>query len=767
VDENPEPSKAKIVLSPENTELQVAPGSKKNIKLTLVSQKAGEDLYELSVKGIPIEWVSLENRVLQLKQGESREVELFLAVPDSPDIRPGRYPFIIQANSQADRQVEATASGQLTVAVYQSEGRIGIWLSHVQFVVTPGNRIVVPLLLQNRGLAADTFRLEVKGLPAAWLALPEALNRLDPGEQKGIEFSIFPPRAPESSAGYRSFTIEISSQTSPNQPERVQCGLTVAAFYAFSSQMQPQYIAPGEPAIIRVQNESNLPDVFSLEWMSQGDTLKFERIKRETAASLTGGQPETRLSYSNITTPEVLRLQPGKIGSVEFRARPWRLPIVGGEFSFPFSFRLQSSSSKRIFTHNGAVLGRALIPVWVPAVVGILLIGLICAGIFAAATRLNAASRATQTAQTAVAMVVESTQTAAFLQTQTALPSSTAGIPVTGLTATPSPTNTIPAPTATNTTAPVVPTATNTGPPPTATFTAQPPTPTATPTIPTQTPTPTVSATPQNPAITGTILFQSNRDGNFQIYVMDAATLMVTPLTQGLSPDTQPALSPDGVSVAYVSLQANNNDIFLTGLDHRTPVDLTNDPANDQQPAWSPDGQSIAFTTNRDGNNEIYVMGADGSQPHDITNDPANDFSPFWFQTGGLLNRQDWIVFTSNRSGTDEIYIMKPDGSGLRQLTTDPSNNFSPTASSSQVAFVSDRTGNQEIYIMNLDGTGQTNLTNNLVPDYDPVFSPDGSWVAFTSMRDGNPEIYVMKKDGTGVFDLTRNPAQDSYPSWR
>ena len=285
MNENPEPSKAKLLLAPENTSLQLAPGSKKNLKFTLISQKDSEDLFEISVKGVPIEWVALENRVVQLKPGERAEFELTISVPESPELRPGRYAYIIQANSQTDRSAAAAVSGELSVAVFQSEGRIGILLSHVNYVVTPGNRIIVPLLLQNRGLAADTFRMEVQGLPAAWLTFTDTLYHLDPGEQKEIEFSILPPRTAESVAGRRLFTILISSQSAPNQPEKVACGLTLAAYFAFGSQLMPQTVAPGDPAVIRVQNEGNLPDVYSVEWLSEGDSLKFERLKRETSAT--------------------------------------------------------------------------------------------------------------------------------------------------------------------------------------------------------------------------------------------------------------------------------------------------------------------------------------------------------------------------------------------------------------------------------------------------------------------------------------------------
>jgi Tol biopolymer transport system component len=94
---------------------------------------------------------------------------------------------------------------------------------------------------------------------------------------------------------------------------------------------------------------------------------------------------------------------------------------------------------------------------------------------------------------------------------------------------------------------------------------------------------------------------------------------------------------------------------------------LTNHAAFDQQPAWSPDGSKIAFVSQRDGNSEIYVMHADGSNQTRLTDDDAN---PAWSPDGRK------IAFASNRGENDnwDIYVMPADGSdgdNPTRLTTD------------------------------------------------------------------------------------------------
>src|SRR5256885_2251960 len=54
--------------------------------------------------------------------------------------------------------------------------------------------------------------------------------------------------------------------------------------------------------------------------------------------------------------------------------------------------------------------------------------------------------------------------------------------------------------------------------------------------------------------------------------------------------------------IAFTSNRDGNDEIYVMNADGTGVTRLTNDPASDSQPAWSPDGSRIAFTSTRDGN---------------------------------------------------------------------------------------------------------------------------------------------------------------------
>ena len=82
--------------------------------------------------------------------------------------------------------------------------------------------------------------------------------------------------------------------------------------------------------------------------------------------------------------------------------------------------------------------------------------------------------------------------------------------------------------------------------------------------------------------------------------------------------------------IAFVSDRDGNREIYVMNADGSNQTRVTNNPALDYAPSWSPDGTKIAFYSRRDGNREIYVMSADGSGQTRLTNNAAEDRWPTW-----------------------------------------------------------------------------------------------------------------------------------------
>ena len=129
------------------------------------------------------------------------------------------------------------------------------------------------------------------------------------------------------------------------------------------------------------------------------------------------------------------------------------------------------------------------------------------------------------------------------------------------------------------------------------------------------------------PKPTGRISFDSDRDGDKEIFIVDAAGGQPVQLTNNDVYDVVPDISLDGSKIVYETWDGNDSEIWSMNSDGSNKVQLTNNTDRDLQARWSGTATKILFTTRRDGNGEIYIMNTDGSYPTNITNHNSDDYN--------------------------------------------------------------------------------------------------------------------------------------------
>jgi WD40-like Beta Propeller Repeat/Bacterial TSP3 repeat len=731
-------------------QITLAPGSRTTIQVGVLNDSPNEDYVDVLVKGVPVEWVIIHTPVLQLASGEVKLVTLTVQPSAIADGRVGQYPFDVHVVSHSNPQRTAVARSVLTVAAYQSRGRMGVMLGSIHFSATPGTSIDIPILLQNRGDEEDSFRLNVTGLPANWVSSTSSVTRLEPGNSAEILFTLQVPRSPQAAAGRTRFTIQFTSQLFPTQTTDVECILTISAFSKFTASLEPDSLQGGQLGQVIVYNEGNTSDTYTLQFQGRGNELVFEKAVQVARPE---AQPrQVGLSYVEIPQGERIAVRAGEHGVYPFRARLRSRPIIGNEETYPFGVEVRSTANE-FAEVSGQVKESAYIQFWVLPV-GVVVFLALCLLLLIPLRDMPTAARATQTA--------------AFSQTQAAL-SGTGDQDSDGLT------NEREATLGTN---PLLPDSDNdrlTDREEVETYLTNPlDADTDDDRLPDGDEVQTALTDPRNPDIDGDGRLDGDEvaggsdprnpdsDGD-GLKDGDEIKLDVDPR----NPDTDGDGLKDGQeneTCPRPSVPDSDNDGSVDGQDL--------DPCNPSNPALTATAAAgaaqataaaptLTFTA-------TFTVTATFTPTTTLTPTTTNTPTATATSTPPLPSLSGILLFDSNRTGNSEIYALNLGNQVLARLTNNAAQDVQPALApdSNQVAYVSNQDGSNEIYLTTLNGQTPLNLTKNGGDDQQPVWSPDGNWIAFTSNRDGNQEIYVMRRDGSELRNLTNHAANDFDPTW-
>ena len=167
--------------------------------------------------------------------------------------------------------------------------------------------------------------------------------------------------------------------------------------------------------------------------------------------------------------------------------------------------------------------------------------------------------------------------------------------------------------------------------------------------------------------VQGEIVVASSRSGRLQLYAAERANLaQLRKITDDTATATEPAFSPDGSHIAFTSTRDGQPEVYVMDADGSNAARLTNSPGLDGDPSFTADGQAVVFHSQRTGHRQIYLQPITSSVAVPLTQEPADNSQPSMSPDGEV------IAFVSNRDGNNHIWLMAKDGTNQRPFTRGP-----------------------------------------------------------------------------------------------
>lgn len=253
--------------------------------------------------------------------------------------------------------------------------------------------------------------------------------------------------------------------------------------------------------------------------------------------------------------------------------------------------------------------------------------------------------------------------------------------------------------------------------------------------------------------------------GNADLQLLELGTGKMTALTSHADNDTQPAWSPDGRQVAFISKRgADQNQLMLMNVFGGEAKALTDLPVAVTAPTWFNDGKKILFVAevpkDFDGDFKKLKTRLEAEKKQKTTaRITENRVYRFWDH---FLDEGRFQHFFSLDLASGDIRQLSTGFDKIMNLQGNPQFDLSPDGKTIAVSANSSEPPynrlNQDIYLISTDGSGKAdNITSaNQADDSNPVFSPDGKTLVYGAQKrlDFNSDNVKLTH-----FDLTKKTA--------
>jgi Tol biopolymer transport system component len=258
------------------------------------------------------------------------------------------------------------------------------------------------------------------------------------------------------------------------------------------------------------------------------------------------------------------------------------------------------------------------------------------------------------------------------------------------------------------------------------------------------------------------IVFQSNRSGTVQLYVVDANGQNLKQLTT-IGNNVNAMFNPKATHVVYQSDRNGNWDLFLLDLASGTEKQLTTDSNNDINPYWSPDGLWVTYQSDRTGNDNVLVLNVNTGEEFSVTRGTADSSFPNWSPNGKQLS-----FLTDAGNALFNLTVSAIDGSGLVTITTGPmdTGNTAWSPEGNRIAYQAMNGDKLDVFTYDLRNSKQYQVTNGEGVNSGPSWDCGGQNVAFTSTRTGSPNVLMSVWTGGEANFLTNDNFTNKWVLW-